>query len=252
MHVDEQHIVYPAGHNIVHYALEEHKQQFLSGFEGTIAITSMTISPSGRFLAIGEKSERAVAFVFDLHNMKRKKSLTTSDIMSTEFISMAFHPFHEQKTFITMGGEPDWVLVMWNWDRAKVTAVTKVSTTNLVRQVSFNPYDINGGVIVSGDNILKWYKYLEGNLKIQTSGGGKKDSTISSNYKQHIWMTDGKLLMTTENNDILVFDQNIDFKGLMHTEMDDWYMEHTVAFSKGVLIGGSKSTALIFEKIPKT
>ena len=34
----------------------------------------------------------------------------------------------------------------------------------------------------------------------------------------------------------------------MHTEMDAWDIEHVVAFSKGVLIGGSKSTALIFEK----
>ena len=82
-----------------------------------------------------------------------------------------------------MGGEPDWMLVLWNWDRSKVNAITKVSTTNIVRQVSFNPYDINGGIVCSGDNILRWYKHLEGNLKIQTAGGGKKDSAISSNYK---------------------------------------------------------------------
>ena len=67
---------------MVHYALEEHKQQFLSGFEGTLAITCMCISASGRFLAMGEKSDRAVAFVFDLHTMKRRKNLTTSDILS--------------------------------------------------------------------------------------------------------------------------------------------------------------------------
>ena len=126
----------------------------------------MTISASGRFLAMGEKTDRAVAFVFDLHTMKRKKHLTTSEIMSTEFVSMAFHPFHEHKTLITMGGEPDWMLVLWNWDRAKVVAVTKVSSTSVVRQVSFNPYDINGGIVCSGDNILKWYKNLEGQLKI--------------------------------------------------------------------------------------
>jgi hypothetical protein len=74
--------VYPAGHNLVIYNLDDKTQTFLSGFEGTNAITCMSLSPSRRYLAVCEEAERAVAFVFDLQTGRRRKPLTTFEVLT--------------------------------------------------------------------------------------------------------------------------------------------------------------------------
>jgi hypothetical protein len=64
-----------------------------------------------------------------------------------------------------MGSEPDWTLVIWNWERARPQAHIKVSTSLAVYQVFFNPFDVNGGIVAIGDNLFKWYRFSDGSLK---------------------------------------------------------------------------------------
>lgn len=66
-----------------------------------------------RFVAVGEKSERAVASVYDLRTMRKRKNLRCSDIKAKEFVSLSFNA--DSTILLTMGGAPDWTLVCWNW-----------------------------------------------------------------------------------------------------------------------------------------
>ena len=37
------------------------------------------------------------------------------EFQSREFVASAFHP-KEEKIIVTLTGQPDWQLIMWNWD----------------------------------------------------------------------------------------------------------------------------------------
>lgn len=60
------------------------------GVEGSEGITAITVSQAKKSLAICEKAERAVCIVYDLTTLKKKKTLTSTDYSSKEFISVAF------------------------------------------------------------------------------------------------------------------------------------------------------------------
>ena len=49
----------------------------------------------------------------------------SADVMSKEFVCLAFSP--DSKGLLTHGGAPDWTLVYWVWEKAKVGAVSKSS-----------------------------------------------------------------------------------------------------------------------------
>lgn len=67
------------GQNIVLHNTENGSQKFLhaSGGEG---ITCLALSPNKKFLAIGEKSDRARASIHDVQTLKRRKELDKSDV----------------------------------------------------------------------------------------------------------------------------------------------------------------------------
>jgi len=67
----------------------------------------MTVSPLRRFLAVAEKGERAVCYIYDTLNQRKKKTLTCADCQSQEFVSLNFAQGQESRLMITMGGAPD-------------------------------------------------------------------------------------------------------------------------------------------------
>ena len=125
--LDEQTVLYPAGHNTVLYNLENRTQRFLPGTEKTEEITAIAVSPNKKFAAVAEKSDKGTIAVFDLHSLKRRRLLTATDSLSKEFVSIAFSP--DSKQLMAQGGAPDWTLPMWTWEKAYFVASIKTATT---------------------------------------------------------------------------------------------------------------------------
>jgi hypothetical protein len=48
-----------------------------------------------------------------------------------EFLSVAFNPKHENKGLITLCASPDWLLLMWDWDKIQVTAKINIDLTGI-------------------------------------------------------------------------------------------------------------------------
>ena len=127
-YLDEQTVLYPAGHNIVIFNTEQKTQKFIAGTEKTEGITAMAVSPNKKYVAVAERAaegEKALVTIFDLHTQKRRKVLqaVSADVQSKEFVCLAFSP--DSKGLLTQGGAPDWTLVYWLWEKAKVGAVSK-------------------------------------------------------------------------------------------------------------------------------
>lgn len=82
------------------------------------------------------------------------------------FVSCAFSPKNEKHHLITLSGEPDWVLVFWEWEKMKILATINIGLTgpasylSLCLKCSFNPYD-HTSIVVTGNNVFKYYKIKE-------------------------------------------------------------------------------------------
>jgi len=83
---------------------------------------------------IGEKPS---VIVYDLHSLRKRKILSFADVQSDEYISLAFSP--DSKYLATQLAAPEWTLLYWTWEKAKVLASVKTSNPSgnaTVSQVS--------------------------------------------------------------------------------------------------------------------
>ena len=55
-YLDEQTVLYPAGHNVVIFNIEQKTQRFISGTEKTEGITAIAVSPNKKFVAVAERA----------------------------------------------------------------------------------------------------------------------------------------------------------------------------------------------------
>lgn len=199
--IDNNNVLYPCGHNIIIYNIDDKLQKYIPGIEGSEGISALALSPSKRWLAVCERSDRAVCSVFDVNTLKRRKILTSTEYQSKEFVSVNFAASNEKSLLATLSGEPDIRVILWNWDKAKCFAqqqVTGISGTCTVNQVSFSNQD-QSSVLVTGNSTYKFYKVGDNAvLKPTHTSILKKDSHVSNNYTCHTWIPDGRLLVCTD------------------------------------------------------
>ncbi|MBN3302205.1 CFA57 protein, partial [Amia calva] len=198
---DEQTVIFPSGNNCVRYNIDQKWQRFIPGTERSQGMQALAISPNRRYLAVSERGEKGTITVYDLqHEQSRKrKVLSAGDPPAQEFVCMAFSP--DSKYLIGQSGAPDWTLFYWMWEKQKVLASVKTSsTTNPICQVSFNPQD-NTQICVSGRGVFKLFRYAEGVLK--QSNFQKLEA---HNVLSHAWLSDERVIVGTESGRLLVME----------------------------------------------
>ncbi|XP_056146428.1 cilia- and flagella-associated protein 57-like [Lampris incognitus] len=198
---DEQTVIFPCGNNCVRYNFDQRWQKFIPGTEKSQSMQALAISANRRYLAVSESGEKATITVYDLqHEQGRKrKILNGGDISMQEFVCMAFSP--DSKYLIGQAGGPEWMLILWLWEKQKVMATVVTSgSTNSVTQVSFNSYD-NTQICVSGNGVFKLFRYSEGDLK-----QGSSPRVDSVNVLCHTWITEEQVIAGTDTGRLLVFE----------------------------------------------
>lgn len=200
-YVDEQTVVYPCGSNIILYNIDQKTQRFIPGSDKSSGFSATCVSPNRRYIAVAERgSDKALITIYDLHSLRKRKALSSTDIQSNEVVSMAFSP--DSKYLIAQGGRPEWTLVYWTWEKSKVMAVTKTTNpaNNDIYQVSFNPQD-NTQICVVGNGIFKLYRYSEGNLKQFAF-----QKLEPQNYLSQAWVSDERVIVGTDMGKLLLFE----------------------------------------------
>ena len=124
-YLEENVVLYPAGHNTVIYNTEQKTQKFIPGTGESKSISALAVSASKKYVAVAERAERGMVSVCDLHTLKRRKVLAAPDVLSKEYVSLAFSP--DGKILAAQGVAPDWTLVLWAWEKSKVIASAKAS-----------------------------------------------------------------------------------------------------------------------------
>ncbi len=106
-------------------------------------------------------------------------------------------------------------------------------------QCSFHNSDQNI-VVVSGDNTYKFFRVQENNSLKQTHGQiAKKEAHISNFYTCHAWMPDGRLIVCTDQGEIMLLESSGDYKMLLaESPGEGFFIETIIVYSKGFIIGG--------------
>ncbi|KAJ3005843.1 Cilia- and flagella-associated protein 57, partial [Thoreauomyces humboldtii] len=280
-YLDEQTVIYPVGHNSVLYNTESKLQKFIPVTEKCEAITAMAVSVNKRYIAIAERGEKPLCALYDLHTLRRRKTLSTMETESKDFVCIAFSA--DAKYILTQTGAPDWTLYYWSWEKAKVMA--SVKTTNLpgdrnaagrsgagtggevvvgsttalamaagretglgsaVYQVSFNPSD-NTQLCVIGNGIFKLFRYQEGLLKLFSI-----QKMEPKNFLSHCWAAGDRIIVGTEDGKILIFEANGELKAeIAHGQgpaATPRSITTLLAYSKGFICGGSKGSIAIYDR----
>uniref|UniRef100_A0A7S0VMW2 Cilia- and flagella-associated protein 57 n=1 Tax=Hemiselmis tepida TaxID=464990 RepID=A0A7S0VMW2_9CRYP len=243
-YIDDQTVLYPAGHNTVIFNLEQRIQRFLPGTDKTEEITAIAVSPNKKFVAVAEKSDKGVITVFDLHSLKRRRLLTATDSLSKEFVSLAFSP--DSKLLMAQGGAPDWSLTIWTWEKAKFVATIKTaaSPNSAIYQCSFCPTD-NNLICVTGNGVFKQLKLVDSNLKQLPNALNKREP---QNYLCHTWLSEERVVMGTDTGDLLVVD-SLELKAFIpRSPSDSNSIEAIVGFSKGIVTGSDDGSIAIYDK----
>lgn len=224
-------------------------------------MTALTVSPNRRYVAIAEKGEKPVITIYDLHSLRKRKVLSSSEfVKSNEYVSLAFSP--DSKYLVAQSGKPDYTLLYWTWEKSKVMAVQKTSNPNTnapVYQVSFNPQD-NTQLCVVGNGIFKHFRYHEGALKPFLNF----QKMEAHNYLCHAWVSDERVVVGTDTGHLFLFEQGEaknEFNPVQHkdekkTGDDDADSLATiipqvtaiVAYSKGFACACGPGTVHLYEK----
>ncbi|CEM35943.1 unnamed protein product [Vitrella brassicaformis CCMP3155] len=242
---EETQLIYPAGHNTVLYSIDHRTQKFFSGADETLGITAITISPSKRYVAVAERTETAIISIYDLVTAKKRRSLSYAECASHEYVSLCFSS--ENKFLLSLGGPPDWSLVYWSWDKAKVIASVKASNAHgaPLYECSVNPTDSTLAVVI-GEGVFRSFRLQDGTLKPLPHPLSKKEPQP---YTCHTWLSDDRLVVGTENGELLLFDNGGEFKMVLPCSPSEIRSALCMAsYSKGFITGGEEGAIKIFEK----
>lgn len=243
--LDEQTVVYPAGCTLVIYNSANHEQRFISGTEGCRGFSAMAVSPNRRYVAVAEIRDTPSISVFDLHTLKRRKTLSHVESQCTEFVSLAFSP--DSKYLVSVGGAPDWNLLYWSWEKSRGPMAcirAAISPDMEVYSVTFNPQD-NTHLCVTGNGIFKMFRYQEGTLKSIAT-----PKMESQNFLCQAWLSATQIVVGTDQNKLLLIDGNelkAEYSAMGDSKIDGFRIECVGALSKGFACAGAQGVLYIFE-----
>lgn len=104
--------------------------------------------------------------------------------------------------------------------------------------------------MVTGNQTYKFYRVQEnGTLKPTHTSILKKESHISNNYTCHTWLPDGRLIVCTDQGEILLLENNGDYKMMLsESPQENFNIECIQTYSKGFVIAGDNGAIMIYEK----
>eukprot|EP00055_Hartaetosiga_balthica_P003458 m.7868 g.7868 ORF g.7868 m.7868 type:complete len:609 (+) comp2942_c0_seq1:68-1894(+) len=124
LHPNKQHVIYPLGSTIVVEKLGGKKnQKFLQGHSDTV--TTIAISPTGRYIASGQQTHQGYAadiLLWDFETMELKHRMTLHQVVVSD---LTFSP--TEKFLLSLGGEDDGKLAIWDVFSGKALSAAPTS-----------------------------------------------------------------------------------------------------------------------------
>lgn len=179
---------------------KETKYVFCPDDEGVGAIC---VHPSRKFFAIGGKGKNPNVFIYEFPSLALFQVLR----MGTEktYSCMAFSAQGDKLS--TVGGSPDFMLTIWDWESQKITLHNKAFAQE-VYNVAFAPEN-DGILATSGLGHIRFWKMASTFTGLKLQGDiGKFGKVELSDVSAYAIMPDGKVLSGSESGSLLLWDGN--------------------------------------------
>ena len=133
-----------------------------------------------------------------------------------EFLSCAFAPETEKQHLITLSGEGDWCVIIWQWDQLKILAKVNLNFVNLESelvgnwQLSTKKIGQDIVCVVTGSNCFNYFKIEEMMRSIvpvynSIADAGGVDGSFSKEFTCHEWSQEPiQLILATAEGEIIV------------------------------------------------
>eukprot|EP00297_Palpitomonas_bilix_P002910 CAMPEP_0113911248 /NCGR_PEP_ID=MMETSP0780_2-20120614/28068_1 /TAXON_ID=652834 /ORGANISM="Palpitomonas bilix" /LENGTH=634 /DNA_ID=CAMNT_0000907679 /DNA_START=120 /DNA_END=2021 /DNA_ORIENTATION=+ /assembly_acc=CAM_ASM_000599 len=246
--ISDSSVAYQAGRHLAFYNTETKETDFVVQPDRVASVTALAVDLNRRYLAVCERtvsqSASATVTVYNTATPKKKRVLSFSDISANqdghrEFVCASFSP--DSKHLLTLSCGPDFALVYWHWYQTKVVSTVKIGSE--VSSVSFNSWD-NSQFATSGPGHLRFWKITEGAMKGTNAIIGKREA---ANYTAHTWAPADRLLASTANSCVHVFDQG-ELKHVVNTVWPDRAITCIEAYSGGFVVASDGGALTFYEK----
>ena len=267
-YLEDNCVIYPAGHNIVLYSTDTKTQRFIHGSDvngpqGRTEICGLAVSPNKRYVAVAERGvERGLINVYDVRTLKKKKTLYDSvNMKSKEYVSLCFSP--DSKHILSQGGAPDWTIINWMWGKTKPVQVLSLlqnvpaslsgsaAHAPTITQVSFCPSDPSI-LCATGKNALLFFRIDTPAPGAASAAGGSAATKLrpiepslfgrpaNEDYTCHAWVGSGangggssrRLIVGTADGQLLYLD-NAQLRGTLRTTQDQDLSELSLPGARG-------------------
>eukprot|EP01091_Cochliopodium_minus_P004086 TRINITY_DN14001_c0_g1_i1.p1 TRINITY_DN14001_c0_g1~~TRINITY_DN14001_c0_g1_i1.p1 ORF type:complete len:255 (-),score=64.54 TRINITY_DN14001_c0_g1_i1:49-813(-) len=212
-------IAYPAGCVVVLYDSVQNKQTFLSSGRQQ-AINSLSHSPDGKYLAVGEKGKDSRIVIWDLSTKKVMMELANAHKHGIGTLSFSKG---SNKFLMSCGLQHDGIAALWDWKSNKLINKFKIlrSSKNNEEPPKMWCVDWMEGsdesFVICGKNFISFYRVTQDNKLEETQcnlGSQFKEETfVEISYCKdisHVVTNQGKIC--TINNNKKSIERWVDFK----------------------------------------
>ncbi|KAK6963908.1 cilia- and flagella-associated protein 44 [Biomphalaria glabrata] len=198
--LDENHVIFAAGNLIQILHLKSKEQRYLRSISGS-GIGAICVHPSHKYFAVGEKGQSPSINIFEFPSMKLYRILRGGTEQS--YSSLTFSP--DGELLASQGGDPDFMLTLWNWKQEKTTLRTKSFSQDVFR-VSFAP-ELEGQLTTAGTGHIRFWKMADTFTGLKLQGElGRFGRTEISDIEGYVELPDGKVLSGAEWGNLLLWE----------------------------------------------
>ncbi|GFR82702.1 cilia- and flagella-associated protein 44-like [Elysia marginata] len=198
--LDETTVVFAAGNMLQILNLKTRSQTYLRSTSGW-GIGAICVHPSRKYFAVGEKGEAPNINIFEFPSLKLYRIMRGGTEQS--YTSLTFSP--DGELLASQGGEPDFMLTVWNWRQEKTTLRTKSFSQDVFR-VSFAP-ELEGQLTTAGSGHIRFWKMADTFTGLKLQGElGRFGRTEISDIEGYVELPDGKVLSGSEWGNLLLWD----------------------------------------------
>lgn len=206
--VNSDTLVTSVGNSVVFLNTTSRTKKYLSGRDGG-GIGAIAVHPVEPWIAVAEQCKVRAPNVY-IYKLEEDSSLQLQHVLraGTErsYSAVAFNK--EGNLLATVGGAPDYMMTLWNWQKASVILRHKAFSQE-VYNVSFSPF-FDGKLITSGTGHIRVWKMASTFTGLKLVGQlGKFGQVELSDVCAYLEFPDGKVLSGTESGQLLLWAGNL-------------------------------------------